>query len=382
MGTENISFEGDKNGQWRENRSMKRFVALSISLVLFVEPYSYAAGSIKFNNQKAGQFCKKTDLAKTVTLPNKSILKCTLVGNKYFWKILKAAPLEAPLIPSFGSTVSKVNGTYSVEITNYDENFLWLVDSEDATAWITPDGLVNFSPAINSGLLYINVSTVRDGYVSGKGVLKLNVTPAAPTPSLPNIEFDSSSYIQNDTTAEITIKNFDKDSTYSVSTLTGKATIDSNGKISISGLTPELSVITVTQSKTGFLSTTGTYSVSGKPNFKSITERDWQFILKNPNDYFNQYFIVYGKITQFDTATGNDSFRANVSGIDQYSKGYWLGGDNTLLVGNAALLKPFVNNDIFVAKVSVLGTFSYTSVFNGNLTVPKLKVFEITRIHG
>jgi hypothetical protein len=51
---------------------------------------------------------------------------------------------------------------------------------------------------------------------------------------------------------------------------------------------------------------------------------------------------------------------------------------NTVLDGDASLLNPVVQNDLFTAKVTVTGSLSYTTEMGGSTTVPELHVDSIT----
>jgi hypothetical protein len=118
-----------------------------------------------------------------------------------------------------------------------------------------------------------------------------------------------------------------------------------------------------------------TITVKPIQEFKNLSLRDWQFIVKDPDGNKDQFVVVFGEITQFDSGTGLSTFRANVAGQDIFSNGY--GGDNSMLKGDLKVLKPFVVGDKFTAKVKILGTYSYTSTFSGEFTVPYLQIYEI-----
>lgn len=112
--------------------------------------------------------------------------------------------------------------------------------------------------------------------------------------------------------------------------------------------------------------------------YKKLTAREWALIAKNPDAHVGEAIIVYGYITQFDSATGSDTFRADVSGQRQSD---WYDYDtNTFLSGDEARLSDFVEDDIFVAKVTVEGSYSYETTMGGETTVPTLTVVSIKRI--
>ena len=49
---------------------------------------AHASSIVKYAGQRVGASCKKSDLNKIVTLPNKSQLKCVNLAGKYFWNTL------------------------------------------------------------------------------------------------------------------------------------------------------------------------------------------------------------------------------------------------------------------------------------------------------
>lgn len=112
-----------------------------------------------------------------------------------------------------------------------------------------------------------------------------------------------------------------------------------------------------------------------KASYKTLTEREWKLIAKNPDAYTGKTYVVYGTVTQFDAATGNDSFRANV-GHKNMGEDYEY-ETNTLLTGSAPALTNLVEGDEFRANVSVLGSFSYDTQMGGNTTAPSLSVAAI-----
>lgn len=118
--------------------------------------------------------------------------------------------------------------------------------------------------------------------------------------------------------------------------------------------------------------------VAAAPKFRKLSERQWAKIAKNPDAYVDDQIIIYGHITQFDSATGTDTFRANVSNRRQ---GDWYDYEtNTILIGDEDRLADFVEDDLFVAKAYVNGSFSYETQIGGETTVPLLEISSIKRI--
>lgn len=109
-----------------------------------------------------------------------------------------------------------------------------------------------------------------------------------------------------------------------------------------------------------------------------ISSRVWEETAKDPAGHTGQCMVVYGQVTQFDSATGTDTFRAAVGGVYQApSDGFVDYQTNTVLTGNAAKLHDLVQGDLFTAKVHVTGSVSYDNQMGGGTTAPKLQVDSV-----
>ena len=101
------------------------------------------------------------------------------------------------------------------------------------------------------------------------------------------------------------------------------------------------------------------------------TKREWAKVVKNPEAYSGQRYVIYGQVTQFDSATGTDTFRADTAHTDTTDSGYF-DGANTILTGDEDDLSDLVQDDVFRASVTVIGSFDYDTQIGGNTTVPHL----------
>lgn len=112
-------------------------------------------------------------------------------------------------------------------------------------------------------------------------------------------------------------------------------------------------------------------------SYKTVSSRTWSLIVKAPDNYLGKTYQLWACITQFDAATGLDSFRGNAS----YRKeSYWYtDAVNTYFTGSAARLADFVQDDIVLMNVTSLGSFSYDTQNGGNTTVPLFQVEKISR---
>jgi hypothetical protein len=108
---------------------------------------------------------------------------------------------------------------------------------------------------------------------------------------------------------------------------------------------------------------------------REISARDWQLIAKAPDSHMGERITVYGHVFQFDSATGPESFLARVDGV-RHGRSYEY-DTNAALVGSAAMLENVVEEDMFRADVTVLGSFSYSTQIGGSTTVPRLQVDKI-----
>ena len=101
------------------------------------------------------------------------------------------------------------------------------------------------------------------------------------------------------------------------------------------------------------------------------TKREWAKVVKNPEAYSGQRYVIYGQVTQFDSATGTDTFRADTAHTNTTDSGYF-DGANTILTGDEDDLSDLVQDDVFRASVTVTGSFDYDTQIGGNTTVPHL----------
>ncbi|TCC40007.1 serine/threonine protein kinase [Kribbella capetownensis] len=112
--------------------------------------------------------------------------------------------------------------------------------------------------------------------------------------------------------------------------------------------------------------------------YKKLTARQWAKIAKSPDDHLGEAYVVYGVVTQFDAATGEDTFRADVDGVrHRVEYGYVDYPTNTLLTNVSGDVSDLVQDDLFQANVLVLGSFSYDTQIGGETTVPNLSVISI-----
>jgi len=116
-----------------------------------------------------------------------------------------------------------------------------------------------------------------------------------------------------------------------------------------------------------------------KKTYKTLSSRQFKLMVKDPDAYSGKTYVLYGEITQFDSATGTDTFRADTGPKKlRISYGFVDYSQNSFLQGTESKLKKLVEGDCFKAKVTVLGSFSYDTQAGGNTTVPLFQVDSIS----
>ena len=107
-----------------------------------------------------------------------------------------------------------------------------------------------------------------------------------------------------------------------------------------------------------------------------VTKRGWAKIVKNPDRYAGERYIIYGQVTQFDSATGDEGFRADTAHTNTMSYGFF-DGKNTVLSGSPSKLDDLVEGDVFRASVEVIGSYDYDTQVGGETSAPHLQVLSI-----
>jgi hypothetical protein len=114
-----------------------------------------------------------------------------------------------------------------------------------------------------------------------------------------------------------------------------------------------------------------------KVSYKKLSDRSWRKVVKSPDAYIGKTYQLWACISQFDAATGDDTFRGQAS---NKRREYWYSdGENALFTGDSGRLVDFVQDDVVVMNVMVLGSFSYDTQIGGNTTAPWFSIDKITR---
>ncbi|MGZ2225035.1 hypothetical protein [Glutamicibacter nicotianae] len=115
---------------------------------------------------------------------------------------------------------------------------------------------------------------------------------------------------------------------------------------------------------------------------RKITKRELAQIVKKPDSHIDENVIVYGRVTQFDSATGPCTFRADLSHAhvgkyDYEHNSMFTAGDGLV---DCKVLDDIVAEDIVQITATVTGSLSYDTTIGGSTTVPKFQVVKIKRL--
>ncbi|WP_257213658.1 DUF2510 domain-containing protein [Rhodococcus pyridinivorans] len=108
-------------------------------------------------------------------------------------------------------------------------------------------------------------------------------------------------------------------------------------------------------------------------SYETLGERDFAMIVKDPSAAKDRKVVLFGRIFQFDAATGTDQFLAYTSPVwEESDYGY---DQNTLVIASdPAVIANVVEDDIVKMYVEVQGSYSYDTQGGGNTTVPKVAI--------
>lgn len=114
-------------------------------------------------------------------------------------------------------------------------------------------------------------------------------------------------------------------------------------------------------------------------SFTEVDTRTIATIIRDPDGHSGERIIVYGEVTQYDSATGLALMRADVASDDTTSYG-WFDGDSAILRGSATLFDDLIEGDVFRARLTVERSLSSDTEIGGSTAVPLFTVQTITRI--
>ncbi|MGW6174082.1 hypothetical protein ACWF5H_11370 [Arthrobacter sp. NPDC055138] len=118
-------------------------------------------------------------------------------------------------------------------------------------------------------------------------------------------------------------------------------------------------------------------------NAQPVSARQLSKLNKNPDKYADDVLVVYGRVYQFDAATGQCAFMAKIShapmtyDFEYEYNSMFTSGDGFI---DCPKLDDVVEDDIVQMTVTLEESFSYDTQAGGNTTVPKFKVEKISRL--
>jgi hypothetical protein len=115
--------------------------------------------------------------------------------------------------------------------------------------------------------------------------------------------------------------------------------------------------------------------------YETLSDHDFALMAKDPESWNGRQIIVFGVVTQFDSATGKCSFLAD-TGASQQADSFSY-AQNTALTADSdhcAQLANVVEDDHLKIYAVVDGSISYDTQSGGNTTVPQLSVINVEEL--
>lgn len=114
-----------------------------------------------------------------------------------------------------------------------------------------------------------------------------------------------------------------------------------------------------------------------------VSVRELSLIVKKPDSHTGETVVVFGEVTQFDSATGACIFRANIAPANMANT--WDYDHNAIFTAgdgdaDCPKLDPIVADDQVRMTATVVSAFSYDTQIGGSTTVPLFKVEKIARV--
>jgi hypothetical protein len=221
--------------------------------------------------------------------------------------------------------------------------------------------------------------TACAGGTGAKAPAKPTTSPSTASPTTTPL----SVYDANTTLAKIHVTDACSPTLKEVDAL-DQALVDEHGvtKTSAHGFTISYLTQTCTDKKTQAAENAKAAAIKNPKSYAPISKRALAKVFKNPDAFAGNKYLVYGRVTQFDSGTGPDQFRADVAYTDTRSQnyGYFNDGENAMISAGAADVSDIVADDIVKMYVEVVGSLTYDTSIGGSTTVPQFTVNIIKRI--
>ena len=189
--------------------------------------------------------------------------------------------LRAALTPEF-SGLTATDGGFTVEVSNYSDQYLWQASSGAGSAAIDDAGLVTVTGLGVGEQAEVTVTTTREAYVGGTASVEGRALQAALTPTFGDVSSTDGGF-------EVQISNFDEAFDWSATAGPGTAAVNGSGLLSVEDLADgEETTVTVSTTQTGFFD--GSADVQGRalyaplqPELGEVTRTDGGFTLQVGN---------------------------------------------------------------------------------------------------
>ncbi|MGH3501079.1 MAG: hypothetical protein ACRDQA_09340 [Nocardioidaceae bacterium] len=124
-----------------------------------------------------------------------------------------------------------------------------------------------------------------------------------------------------------------------------------------------------------------THAPDPKPKpHKHVTVRKFRKIAKDPDSYIGKRVVIFAEVTQFDSATGPDTFRGNAGAEKKRPEyGFVDFTQNTIFTGTERQLGDVVQGDLVKVRATCLGSLDYDTQIGGQTTVPMFQVDKVKR---
>lgn len=111
-------------------------------------------------------------------------------------------------------------------------------------------------------------------------------------------------------------------------------------------------------------------------NYKQISDRDWSLVERSPDSYSDDKYVVYGRVTQADAATGSFAIRVNTSGTRQ-SREYSYDVNTMVSAGELGMFDNVVSGDIVKLLVEVDGSMSYETTMGATISALQVTAYVV-----
>ena len=111
-------------------------------------------------------------------------------------------------------------------------------------------------------------------------------------------------------------------------------------------------------------------------NYKTISEREWQLVERDPDAYEGEKYVLYGAVTQADAMIGEATIRVNTGSVRQ-SRQYNYDINTMLLAGSSEVFSDVVQGDHVKMLVEVTGSMTYDTTIGGSASAVMALAYDV-----